>query len=97
MCPNFHTDKISGRLICTYHGQGTEWLLNEELSDINSSYQVVAQNQLDKQHSIMRAQQGDVLLLKGDAWPDNEGKGAVHRSPPNLCQEKRLLLTLDPM
>jgi hypothetical protein len=97
MCPTFHTDKISGRLICTYLGKGTEWLLNETLSDIFSLHNIAEQNQFDKQRSIMQAQQGDVLLLKGDAWPDNEGKGAVHRSPPNLCQEQRLLLTLDPM
>lgn len=97
MCPNFHTDKISGRLICTYLGKGTEWLPNETLSDISPLEQSFRQDALEQQHSIIKAQQGDVLLLKGDAWPDNEGKGAVHRSPSSLSQERRLLLTLDPM
>lgn len=97
MCPNFHTDKISGRLVCTYLGKGTEWLANETLLDLLPSEQSLTQSKCDEQHLIMHAQQGDVLLLKGDAWPGNEGKGAVHRSPWNMAQESRLLLTLDPM
>lgn len=28
MCPGFHVDRVSIRLICTYDGPGTEWLEN---------------------------------------------------------------------
>jgi G3E family GTPase len=38
---------------------------------------------------------GDVALLKGESWEDNENAGLVHRSPPSNQTEKRLLLTLD--
>lgn len=26
ICPKFHVDRVGIRLVCTYHGQGTEWL-----------------------------------------------------------------------
>jgi hypothetical protein len=34
-------------------------------------------------------------LLKGERWQGNEGRGLVHRSPPLVAGERRLLLTLD--
>jgi len=97
MCPRFHKDKISGRLICTYVGKGTEWLPHNTLSDIESSHQTQKYGKGASEHEIMSAKQGDVILLKGDAWPKNEGRGAVHRSPQDSLEQRRLLLTLDPM
>ncbi|MEL6547750.1 MAG: DUF1826 domain-containing protein, partial [Myxococcota bacterium] len=39
---------------------------------------------------------GDVVLLKGETWPGNDGSGAVHRSPPIEEQgARRLLLKFD--
>jgi len=46
---------------------------------------------------IQQLNYGDVALLKGEAWQDNEGAGLVHRSPDLAKDEKRLLLTLDMM
>tara|TARA_R110000782_G_scaffold50302_3_gene109162 strand:- start:127 stop:561 length:435 start_codon:yes stop_codon:yes gene_type:complete len=40
-------------------------------------------------------QAGQVALLKGERWQGNEGRGLVHRSPPLVAGERRLLLTLD--
>ena len=97
MCPKFHTDKISGRLICTYMGKGTQWLPHAAKDDLGSLNHTKAHTQMDNKHAILSAKQGDVLLLKGDAWPKNEGRGAIHRSPPNTLNQKRILLTLDPM
>ena len=97
MCPKFHTDKISGRLICTYMGEGTQWLPNAAEDDFESLNLPKTHSQMEGKHSIFSAKQGDVLLLKGDAWPKNEGKGAIHRSPSNSLIQKRVLLTLDPM
>jgi hypothetical protein len=38
------------------------------------------------------------VLLKGDAWPGNEGRGAVHRSPAVRGNDaKRVLLAIDPL
>ena len=97
MCPKFHTDKISGRLICTYMGTGTQWLPHIAKGGLESLNQTKALSQMEGQHTILSAKQGDVLLLKGDAWPKNEGKGAIHRSPPDSLIQRRVLLTLDPM
>jgi hypothetical protein len=97
MCPKFHTDKISGRLICTYMGKGTQWLPHIAKGGLESLNQTKALSQTEDKHSILSAKQGDVLLLKGDAWPKNEGRGAIHRSPPDSLIQRRVLLTLDPM
>lgn len=97
MCPKFHTDKISGRLICTYMGKGTQWLPHTTNGGLESLNEIKALRQMEEQHTILSAKQGDVLLLKGDAWPKNEGRGAIHRSPPNSLIQRRVLLTLDPM
>lgn len=83
MCPKFHVDHVACRLVTTYLGPGTEWLPN---------------NQRESSHTedkIQYTEQGDVVLLKGEAWEGNEGNGIVHRSPSVTADEKRLLLTLD--
>ena len=61
MCPRFHTDKVPCRLICTYHGVGTEWLphnlinrqhlgpRNHDKSDLECG---LFQNQTDMQNTI---------------------------------------------
>ncbi|MET0403973.1 MAG: DUF1826 domain-containing protein [Cystobacter sp.] len=47
--------------------------------------------------SVRAASTGDLVLLKGEAWPDNQGRGAVHRSPTASTDTPRLVLTLDPL
>jgi hypothetical protein len=81
MCPKFHRDNLQVRLVTTYKGPGTEWLPEPANSD----------------DDIQRAQTAEVVLLKGDAWPNNQGRGALHRSPALPRGEKRLVVTLDPM
>ena len=39
---------------------------------------------------IRRLRAGDVALLKGEAWPGNRGRGAIHRSPPVAHLPRRL-------
>lgn len=91
MCPKFHTDKIGSRLICTYVGSATQWL--------DSQYPALSSQDLIRRQAenVQQAKQGDVLLLKGEAWPHNEHNGIVHRSPACDALESRVLLTLDPM
>ncbi|ALS33535.1 hypothetical protein PTRA_a2443 [Pseudoalteromonas translucida KMM 520] len=100
MCPRFHVDKIPCRLVTTYHGVATQWLNH---SDVNRS-KLGAGNlgKPDEESGLFKSlsninqlQQGDVALLKGEYWDDNEGAGLVHRSPPVAANEQRLLLTLD--
>ncbi|MBL6879560.1 MAG: DUF1826 domain-containing protein, partial [Burkholderiales bacterium] len=44
---------------------------------------------------IQRLTAGDVALLKGELWEDNENAGLVHRSPVVPEGQRRLVLTLD--
>ncbi|MCQ8821609.1 DUF1826 domain-containing protein [Pseudoalteromonas agarivorans] len=100
MCPRFHVDKIPCRLVTTYQGVATQWLNH---SDVDRSK--LGTGNLGKPdeesglfkslNNINQLNQGDVALLKGEYWDENEGAGLVHRSPPVAANEKRLLLTLD--
>jgi hypothetical protein len=101
MCPKFHVDSVTCRLVCTYGGIGTEWLedayadrrklgsgsggLNDELSGL-----ILDTNAIHKMPPYA------IGLLKGRLWEGNEQHGAIHRSPKlALNSPRRLLLTLD--
>ncbi|EKE79950.1 hypothetical protein A10D4_12238 [Idiomarina xiamenensis 10-D-4] len=89
MCPKFHVDKLMCRWLCTYHGAATEWLANDD---------VARQSMTALTEQPRYASCGEVMLLKGEAWPGNAGNGLVHRSPAIQNKAtKRLLLSLDPM
>lgn len=100
MCPRFHVDKILCRLVTTYQGVATQWLNH---SDVERSK--LGAGNLGKPdeesglfkslNNINQLKQGDVALLKGEYWDENEGAGLVHRSPAVAANEQRLLLTLD--
>ncbi len=101
MCPRFHTDKVMCRLVTSYSEIGTQWLDNARLD--RSKLGWGSQGKTDEESGlflhatdIYTAQVGEVLLLKGEAWPDNEAKGVAHRSPALNPGAKRLVLTLDP-
>jgi len=99
MCPKFHVDRVPCRLITTYQGNATEWLPH---SIVDRSKLGAGCNGLpDSESGIYRTQDdiqqltcGDVGLLKGEQWFENEGGGLVHRSPA-VDDEKRLVITLD--
>ena len=101
MCPKFHVDSVTCRLVCTYGGVGTEWLedayvdrrklgsgsggLTDELSGL-----------IMDTNAIQTLPAYAIGLLKGSCWEGNEQHGAVHRSPKLTHNSpKRLLLTLD--
>jgi hypothetical protein len=101
MCPRFHVDHVSCRLVCTYGGIGTEWLPDEcvdraklgpgakGLPDEESGLMVDAS-------AIRTMPAYAVGLMKGAKWEGNNEHGAVHRSPKLTPQQpRRLLLTLD--
>jgi len=100
MCPKFHVDKVPCRLVTTYQSVASQWLPHEVLDytklgwgsnglpDSESGlYQI--------ENNIQQLGCGDVALLKGTLWEDNENAGLVHRSPVLPANEKRLVLTLD--
>jgi len=98
MCPKFHADSVSCRLICTYGGTGTEWL---EDAYIDRSKLGLGSNGLCDEESglildadaIHTVPAYAIALFKGCRWEGNEQHGAVHRSPQVTMP--RLLLTLD--
>jgi hypothetical protein len=77
-------------------GKATQWLPNADDDLVSLNRSKMPSQEVDEL-TILSAKQGDVLLLKGDAWPKNDGKGAIHRSPPSSLSQRRVLLTLDPL
>ncbi len=100
MCPRFHVDRVPCRLVSTYYGLSTEWLENEciDRSKLGHGNQGLSDDKsglISSDNCIQTLESGDVALLKGELWPDNEGQGLVHRSPNASDKDKRLLLSLD--
>jgi hypothetical protein len=102
LCPRFHVDHVTVRLVCTYVGPGTEFISNGEVDRRWLGH--AAQGVADEESGLLRCPQaieaaapGDLVLLKGEAWPEQFGKGAVHRSPPASELLPRLVMTLDPL
>lgn len=100
MCPRFHTDKLGCRLVSTYQGIATEWLYNHDVD--RSKLGAGSQGLCDAESGVYKTAEsinsvaaGDVVLLKGDGWFDNQGQGIVHRSPAVVAGTQRLVVTLD--
>lgn len=93
-CRLFHVDNNLLRMLCTYVGEGTLWLANEK---VERKFLGCGRNEdivLDPL-AVYQAPRLDVLVLKGERWPNNNLGGAVHRSPPIRPEDKRLLLKVD--
>lgn len=87
MCPKFHVDFLPARMVTCFSGAGTQWLPEPEHGE-----QRIPDTEPD---SFEQISTGDVALLKGDGWFENEGFGVVHRSPPVAEGETRMFLSLD--
>lgn len=82
-CRKFHLDAITGRLVCTYRGAGTQY-----------GYARGDQDPVDI-HSVPT---GSPILMRGTLWPTQVDNTLRHRSPPiEGTGETRLLLVLDPI
>lgn len=100
MCPRFHTDKLGCRLVSTFVGPGTEWLHNRDVdrSKLGTGNMGLSDNEsglFSRTECIQQVNSGDIVLLKGDGWYDNDGLGVVHRSPAITGGEKRVIVTMD--
>jgi hypothetical protein len=83
MCPRFHLDNVAARLLCTYRGQGTLYVV-DALREQPDCYNQVAL--------------GSVGLFRGKQWPSDEQCMLVHRSPKVPAGTgPRLLLVFDPI
>lgn len=100
MCPRFHVDNVKCRLVSTYFGPGTEWLPNalvkrDKLGHGNNGELDEDSGLFLKQTDIRQLEVGDLGLLKGEGWKNNQGNGLVHRSPQKTDDYKRLYMTID--
>lgn len=94
-CRRFHCDRIGLRLLCTYHGPGTEWL-PEDAVDRSALGGGCNRDVCRDPRRIQRLAAGTVGIFKGEAHPGNAGRGIVHRSPPiTRGGMRRLVLCLD--
>ena len=96
MCRRFHTDMYELRMLCTYAGQGTMWL-----SDDNINYEALNSRGGNdeivlRREDIKQVNTGDVALIKGALHPNSKVGGLVHRSPTiEKLNQKRLVLRVD--
>ena len=100
MCPKFHVDNVPCRLVTTFVGPATEWLMNigVDRSKLGAGSLGLSDDKsgiYQDDANINQLVSGDVALLKGEGWFNNELGGLVHRSPSLNAGEKRLVLTLD--
>ncbi len=100
MCPKFHVDRVPCRLITTYYGAGTEWLPHDAVDRSKLGPGSLGQSDLQSgllktKDDIQQLNRGDVAVLKGELWEDNENAGLVHRSPEVPAGDVRLLLSID--
>ncbi len=100
MCPKFHVDRVPCRLVTTYLGPGSEWLLHNSVDRSKLGLGSRGKSDLESgliktPNDIQQLSHGDVALFKGELWDGNEDAGLVHRSPAVEDGDIRLLLTLD--
>ncbi|MCQ4160707.1 DUF1826 domain-containing protein [Roseomonas sp. GC11] len=89
-CRFFHADAVGLRLLCTYHGAGTQWL------PLPGGARAARALDPATCPAPEQAAPGTVLLMKGEGHPGHAGRGLIHRSPPAPPGAgARLLLCLD--
>lgn len=82
-CRKFHLDALTGRLVCTYRGTGTQYGTSVQDAD---------------PEDIFTTPTGAPILLRGSLWPPKPAAGLLHRSPPiEGTGETRFVLVLDPV
>jgi hypothetical protein len=94
-CSKFHTDAYDLRLLCTYAGNGTEWI-SEDYVNRKKLLHGTNEEIIRDFKQVKCFQPFDVAILKGEVTARPNVKGIVHRSPAiEHTGEKRLLLRFD--
>ena len=95
-CRVFHTDIMDLRMLCTYYGEGTLWVENDNVNwkEYGCCYEeekiILDKSQI---HQLLPF---DVALFKGALYPDNSINAVLHRSPAiEELNQKRILLRFD--
>lgn len=87
----FHVDHVALRLICTYRGQGTEWMpahLPVPASEAGSQHVMPASG-------LQEIPSGAIAVMKGRRYPGQPDSGLVHRSPTASVDSPRILAMVD--
>jgi hypothetical protein len=79
-CPKWHLDAVRARLICAYRGPGTEF---------------GPAHPNGEPASVQALPTGVPALFRGLLWPSPDLTGIVHRSPPAIPGQARLVLVID--
>ena len=97
MCRKFHTDINDLRMLCTYSGQGTMWLKEDNIK--RDALRLPSSQEQDiviDENDIKQVETGSAVILKGALYPKEGTKAVVHRSPTiEETRERRLLLRID--
>ena len=80
-CPKWHLDAVRARLLCTLRGAGTQ------LGPASGPAQV---------DRVQQMPTGTAALFRGRNW-GAEPTGILHRSPPAIPGQTRLLVVVDPV
>ena len=96
-CPRFHSDQVGLRLLCSWLGEGTEWLAEEDVirepaerPDMSTRF---AAGPVRPGGVVRQMRPFEVGVFKGELWPENQGRGAMHRSPQPVG--RRVFVSLD--
>ena len=82
-CRKFHVDAVTGRLICTYRGEGTQYGISRDENEPVDIFSVPT---------------GSPVLLSGLLSSKENGLELLHRSPPiEGTGVKRFVLVFDPI
>ena len=100
-CRKLHADNVTMRLLCTYAGPGTQWLADEHvvrnnLARVDVDVETANRSVVRAPGRVQTCDTADIVLLKGEAFEGNRGRGAVHRSPPIEAEGlRRLVFKID--
>ena len=96
MCKRFHVDMYELRMLCTYQGQGTMWLSEDNINhEALTSYQGNEKIVFNKD-SVNQLNETDVAIIKGALYPNSRIGGLVHRSPSiESRKQKRVILRVE--
>ncbi len=86
-----HVDHVALRLICTYRGQGTQWL-PESAFDRRA---LAGSDCAPDGSALQEIPSGAVAVMKGNRFPDQPGQGLLHRSPSASVAAPRVLAMVD--
>lgn len=92
-CQLFHVDHVALRLICTYRGQGTQWL--PETAFDRGGLARGNNDHVRDWSALQEIPTGAVAVMKGDRFPSQPGRGLLHRSPPAGPDAPRILAIVD--